>query len=221
MKDISPQSGARLPVIAGLFVALIAVLLVGGWYAGQHFRARVGIEPAAGASMTSGAAPATAQVAAPAAVGAASSAAPTVASAAAASPSASAFRMATSPLEQEVEQAYLHYWDVRKEAFLNLDASLLGQVEAGAKLSRDQQQVEDFKAQGHAARLDVDHRIAIVKADPSRAIVYDEYLNKSVFVDAATKQDIPTASPPATEKISVDLQKMDGVWKVVDGAQHD
>src|SRR5437588_649952 len=58
-------------------------------------------------------------------------AAPAVASVVA-SPQASGFRVATSPLEQEIEQAYLHYWDVRTAAYLSLDTSQLGEVMAGA-----------------------------------------------------------------------------------------
>ena len=217
MKNISSGGGARYPLVAGMLALAVALLLVGGWFAGQHFRGPVGNE--GGPAISSPAAPAVAppKVAAPAAVSAVSPAPPSAAT----SPQASAFRVATSPLEKEIEQAYLHYWDVRSQAYLNLDASILDQVESGPKLAREQQQLADFKAQGHAVRLDVEHRIAIVKAAPDSAVVYDEYLNKSVFVDPQTRQDIPTASPPATEKISVDMQKADGVWKVVDGAQHD
>ena len=215
MKNMSLGGSARFPIVTAALVAVVALLLAGGWYAGQHFRGRVGTEPAAGLAAPSAAA------VAPAGVAATAITAASPAASAAAAPGASMFRVASTPLEQEIEQAYLHYWDIRRQAYLNLDPSILTKVEAGAKLAREQRQLEDFKAQGRAARLDVDHRIAIVKATADSAIVYDEYLNKSVFVDAQTQQDIPTASPPAVEKISVDLQKVDGIWKAVDGAQHD
>lgn len=211
-----PGGSPRYPLVAALLVGIVAVLLVGGWFASQHFRGQVGTEPAPAVAAPSPRATAPADVAVPAAVTAAS---PAAVASLAASPAPS-FRVASSPLEREIEQAYLHYWDVRSAAYLNLDGSVLSQVEAGPKLDREQQQLADFKAQGKAARLNVEHRVVIVKATADSAVLYDEYLNKSVFVDAQTKQDIPTASPPFTEKISVNLQKLDGVWKVVDGAQY-
>ena len=129
--------------------------------------------------------------------------------------------MATSPLEREIEDAYLRYWDVLKQAYLNLDTSHLAEVMAGAELSRQEQDIHALQAKGRAAKLEVDHRIAFLDSSSERAIIYDEYLNRSIFVDPVSKQEIPTKEAPATQKISFEMRKIDGTWKVVDGRRHD
>jgi len=202
-----------LLLAGGLLLAALA-LLTGGYYAAQHFRGAVGTQPA-----SSLAAPASS--AQPSALGASVAPAPVASTAGSALASASpSLRVATDPLSLEIEQAYLHYWDVRTQAFYNLDPSHLGGVMAGPELARSLQQMKDLQAQGRAGKVDVDHHYLLASVSPDHAVVYDEYLNRSVFIDAKTKQVIPTSSPPATEKISYDMQKIDGVWKVVDGAQH-
>lgn len=130
-------------------------------------------------------------------------------------------RVANGPLEREIEAGYLRYWDVLIQAYLNLDTSHLGEVMAGDELARVQKEILDLKAQGKAAKLDVEHRIAFAKVAPDNAIVYDEYLNKSVYVDPTTKQELKTSEPATTEKISVYMQKVDGSWKVTGGVRHD
>lgn len=130
-------------------------------------------------------------------------------------------RLADSPLEREVEAAYLHYWDVRTQAFLNLDSSRLGEVMAGDELARAEKYIQDLRSQGRAAKMDVEHRIALPKVTPDEAVVYDEYLNKSVFVDSVTKQELKTDAPVETVKVSFYLSRIDGQWKVTGGARHD
>src|SRR5579883_1624400 len=178
-------------LLAGGLLLAVLVLLTGGYYAAQHFRGAVGTQPAPAAVVT----------AAPSAAASVSASLP----------------VATDPLSLEVEQAYLHYWDVRTQAYLNLDTSHLGEVMAGAELTRETQNIKDLQAQGRAGKLDVDHHILLAVLAPDRAEVYDEYLNRSTFLDAASKQELPTSSPPVTEKISYDLQKIDGTWKVIGG----
>lgn len=124
-------------------------------------------------------------------------------------------------LEKEIRAAYLHYWDVRAEAYLNLDTSHLSEVMAGAELERETQQLQDRIAKNKPSRLDVEHHISFVLIGDDRAIINDQYLNKSVFVDPATKHDIPTAEPPSIVKVSFQLRKLDGVWKVVDGNRYE
>lgn len=195
----------------GLLFA-VAVLLVGGLLASRHFSGTVGTQPAPSiAAPAPSAAPAA--VTAPAVV-----ASPSVSTAASAGPS---LRVASDPLTLEIERAYLHYWDVRTQAYLDLDTSHLGEVMAGAELERMTQQIKDLQAKGRAVKVDVDHHYLLASTAADHAVVYDEYLNRSQFVDAATKQVIATSSPPATEKVSYDLQKIDGTWKVIGGALHD
>ena len=202
-------------LLAGGLLVVVLGLLTGGYFAAQRFRGTVGTQPAP--SIAAAASPAGPPVLA----STAPSASPASVAASAASSALPSLRVATDPLSQEIEQAYLHYWDIRAQAYLTLDPSHLGEVMAGAELSREAQQVKDFQTQGHAAKLDVDHHILLAKVAPDSAVVYDEYLNRSLFVDPKTGQVIPTSDPPITEKISFNLQKIDGVWKVVDGARHE
>jgi hypothetical protein len=57
----------------------------------------------------------------------------------------------------------------------------------------------------------------IVEATPDRAVVDADYINRSVYVDSVTKQDLPTNEPPSLFKLSFQMRKIDSVWKVVDG----
>jgi len=129
--------------------------------------------------------------------------------------------VATSPLEREIEAAYLHYWDVLAQAYLDTDTSHLSEVMSDPELSRQEKEIQDLKSQGRAAKLVAEHRIAFAKVSPESAVIYDEYLNRSVFVDPTTKQERPTSAPPETEKISFEMRKIDGTWRVVDGTRHD
>lgn len=206
-----PSMRFSVLVAVGLLLG-VAVLLAGGLFAVRELRSTVGTRPAplVAAQASPAAPPAVAPpvVALPASAPAAPSAAPSL-------------PVATDPLTLEIEQAYLHYWDIRTQAYLNLDTSHLSEVTAGAELDRMTQQITGLKAQSHAVKVDVDHHYLIASRATDSAVVYDEYVNRSVFLDAATKQVIPTSSPPATEKVSFDLQKVDGTWKVIGGALHD
>ena len=215
MKTISSGGGARYPLVAGMLALAVALLLVGGWFAGQHFRGPVGNE--GGPAISSPAAPAVAspKVAAPAPVTAVSPAPPSAAT----SPQASAFRVATSPLEKEIEQAYLHYWDVRSQALLTLDTSHLADVMGGAELTRDQEQVEQLKAQNQAVHIEVVHRLAFVNVGEDKAQLYDEYTNTSYLVDPVSKAALGSPGPGGIAKVSYQLEKTDGTWKVMDGAR--
>lgn len=208
-------------------LGVVAVLLAAAFLLNRRFRSSVGIQGAPIASVT---APAT--VSAPSSQVASSSPLSSAARspgsiAAAANPASTAAlpssaHVANSPLEKEIVAAYLHYWDVLTQAYLNLDPSVLPQVLGNPKLGREQAEIAQYKADGHAAKLIVDHHIALVQVSADHAVVYDEYLNRSVFVDPTTKRELPTSSaPPHVEKHSYDMQKINGVWKVVDGARHD
>ncbi len=201
-------------------LGLVAVVLVGAVLLNRQFGPRVGVEPTpAVQTVAQGTAVPTPQSAPTAA--AASTTAPATATPPAATATVPAVRVATSPLEREIEAAYQKYWDVRAEALYTLDPSRLPEVMAGAELERERQQIEELKVQGRAAKIDVEHRIAFVKVAETRAEIYDEYINKSYLVDAQTKQPIRTPGPGGIAKVSYQLQKIDGVWKVVDGTQHD
>jgi hypothetical protein len=90
---------------------------------------------------------------------------------------------------------------------------------ADAELARQEQQVSDLRAQGRAAKIDVDHRAAVALQGSDKAVVYDEYVNRSVFVELASGKELRPIKAPETEKISFELQYVGGTWKVIDGTQ--
>lgn len=215
MENMNEPSRPWWPVGLAL-LGLVVVLLVGAVLVARQLRPQVGVEPVP--QTPAAVQPTSAARAAPAAT-AAVVAVPTAATAAT-SAALPGVRIGTSALEREIEDAYLRYWEVLKQAYLSLDTSSLGEVTAGAELARQEQQIRDLRSRGRAAKLEVDHRIAFANVSAERAVVYDEYLNRSLFVDAATKQELPTKEQPETEKISFEMRKINGTWKVVDAAQH-
>jgi hypothetical protein len=124
-------------------------------------------------------------------------------------------------LLEEVEAAYSKFWDVRTEAALNLDISRLPEVMAGPALEREQQQISDLQARGVAAVIEGDHEVGLLSLTQDEAELYDEYVNRSYLIDPVTRQPVGAPEPEETVKVSFRLQKLDGVWKVVDSERHD
>jgi len=221
-----------LPVALGL-AGLVVVVLVAAFVLDRQYRKPVGIEPAppiavqtkpTAVPVAARAAPTTAPVptAVPTATTAPTAAAvPTLAPAAAAGAAVAAPAQPTvDPLQREIAEAYLRYWQVRKEAYLKMDPALLDQVMSGSKLDRERGYMQQLKANGQGARIEATHKFVVVKATPDEALVYDEYVNQSPLIDLATGKELPVGTPE-TEKISVTMKKIDGTWKVVEGAFHD
>jgi hypothetical protein len=206
--------------IVGLgLLALLVVVFLGAFLVDRQLRPGVGVEPAPTAIPKVGTQfPAGGNLVPtiqPTAISTALAVAPT------GTPGLSGVRVADSPLEIEIEAAYRKYWEVRADALLNLNESRLSEVMAGAELERSRQQVAELKSQGRAAKIVVDHMLAFLQVSERQAQLYDYYTNRSYVVDAATKQPIQTPGPGGIAKVSYDLQKIDGVWKVVDGRRHD
>src|SRR5581483_4542152 len=156
------------------FALLVCTILVlaAAFFVNSHFRASVGIEPVATQSSAPQAAIAPTAIA---------QAAP------AAQPTASA----GLPSEQEILDAYNRFWQVRTDAYLELDPSPLVSVTSGKGLAEETSQLLDYKAQGKALKLDVEHHPLIVNLSADHATVYDEYINRSVLVDPDTKMPEP------------------------------
>ena len=212
---------ARRPfwLIALALAGLIVAILGGAFVLNARLRPQVGIEsgqPTFGIAATTSPSLADSQTPAaqPTIITPASMPTPSV-------DTLPGIRVAESPLEREIEAAYLRYWEVRSQAYFDLDPSRLSEVMDGAELSRETAQIGQLKAQGKAAKLDIQHRAALAQVSPDAAVVYDEYMNRSVFVDPVTKRELPTSSPPEMEKVSYQMKKLGGTWKVVDGSQHE
>jgi hypothetical protein len=219
-------------LVALVLLAVVAVVLGGTLLIGRQLRPPIGIEPAptsvpqaqATAAVAAPNPQVTPTVAAPAALPT-TTAPPAATQGPTQSPATAVATVATrstaSPLEREVAAAYLRYWDVRREAYLKMDPTLLPEVMAGAELTREIDYMAELRARGRGAKIDVEHNFTVVKATSDDAEVYDQYLNKSPLIDLATGREIPLSSPPVVRKISYELKKIDGKWKVVDGTQHE
>ena len=122
---------------------------------------------------------------------------------------------ATPSVEEEVSQAYLHYWDAYSQALLNLDATLVEDVASGERLQLIRDEIEGLRSQGLALRTVVTHNPVILQASESSAVLYDEIVNNSFYVDPQTK-DPPVA--PGSGEILRDtyyLESTNGQWMVV------
>jgi hypothetical protein len=247
--DVEPRNEAPprrpfWPVAVFLFGLLVA-LIGAAFFLDQQYRPRVGVEPvqvAEGPTATVGApitapsptsvptAPATPSVAPTLAATAAAlptnvaTQAPGKPSVVATGPAAAATLPSNladllTPLQKEIADAYLRYWDARMRAYYYLDTAPLLDVMAGAELERETQGVEELRAQGRAAKWDVEHNFRVVRSTPDEAEVYDEYVNHSVFLDAATKVETPAKGAPPVRKITFFMKRIDGRWKVVDGSR--
>ncbi|MDI6857200.1 MAG: hypothetical protein QME71_02670 [Dehalococcoidia bacterium] len=126
---------------------------------------------------------------------------------------------ATPSVEQEVSEAYLRYWEVYADAVFNLDETRLGEVMTGPQLQRTQQEIENLRQRGRAAKIVVEHDFFIAELDPvaGTATVRDAYANRSYEVDAQTKEMVGQAAPGTVLTDTYFLVKEGGAWKVRDG----
>jgi hypothetical protein len=118
----------------------------------------------------------------------------------------------------ELLQAYNQFWQVRAQALYELDSTQLGQVTAGPALEGEQRAIEQLKEKNQAQQVSVEHNPRILYASTDDAAIEDQYLSRSVLVDAESKQPLePT--PASTWRLAYRLRKIDGIWKVVDSVR--
>ncbi len=135
------------------------------------------------------------------------------------STTATASSSPTPSVEDEVEAAYLNYWDVYSDAVYNLDSSHLSQVMTGPRLDRAIDEVNDLLQQGRAVEIDVVNSPAVIQVDGSSAVLLDEYENSSRFIDPQTKEPLSSPAEPQTIRDTVTLNLIDGTWKVYDSVR--
>ena len=202
MKNMSLGGSARFPIVTAALVAVVALLLAGGWYAGQHFRGRVGMEPAAGVAAPSAAA---------------------VAPVGVAPISAEANPSTTSPAptaEQQIRRAYQHYLDVYSEAVRTLDPGHLSEVLDGNALKLVTDEVNGLKSQGRPVQIVEDQRfIALTSVTDQAGTLIDEYTSRSVYIDPATQKPLPRTGPPTHVRQSYVFRNEEGTWRIVDGTR--
>ncbi len=220
----------KLPwqLVAGVLFAVLAIALAAGLIASRNLREQLTVPtatPVALAAATSTrAAPTASPVATPtSAVTAIPTALPTAApnqspstpvalATAFASPSP---RPTVDPgLAEQVTEAYQRYWQLRAEALFALDTSRLDQVAAGEHLDQLVAYIAELRSTGQAGQTDVEHHFVVLEASDRQAIVGDNYISNSVFVDATTHDRL---TDPAGDNLQefFTLNRLDGRWKVV------
>jgi hypothetical protein len=126
-------------------------------------------------------------------------------------------------LEAQVSDAYKHYWQVKANSFLALDPGPLDSVAAGNELTALRKDLENDRANGRATRMKVQNNFIVVSANDDQAQVADRLRDLSIYVDPSTQQPLPAEIEPASPEVAPEvkaiyqLQRIDGVWKVVDG----
>ena len=236
-----PDGYIRLPwpLVAGGLLVLLAALFAFGLFANRNLRPQltvaptavtVGETPTAGvvqvatptalvAAMQVGTATSQLTAVAIATVAATATPAPTTASAtniAAATPEPAATPQPTvdPALAEDISLAYEHYWQIRAEALLNLDASRLHEVMDGRHLKTVEGVISELNSEGRVIETNVDHNYRVVEATASSATVVDVYVSNSVYLDIHTHTQV---SEPSGDRITeiYDLTRLDGIWKVV------
>jgi len=132
---------------------------------------------------------------------------------------ASGTRVATTPLEKEIETAYLRYWEVYRQAAATDDTSHLNEVLAGDALKWTTDELNQRKSQGRGADIRTNHTYFLRRVTADTAEVDDQYTDNSVWIDLKSGQLVPRTAPPDTVVATSQLHKMDGVWKVVSGTR--
>ncbi len=122
---------------------------------------------------------------------------------------------ATPSIEQEVSEAYLRYWDAYAEALLNLDPGLAEGVASGQELRRIREEVETLRSQGVALRVVVEHNSVVLEASENSAVVFDEIVNNSFYVDPETKEPPVGSGSGEILRDTFYFERIDGQWMVV------
>jgi hypothetical protein len=122
---------------------------------------------------------------------------------------------AAPSVEDQVSQAYLRYWDAYAEALLNLDPALAEGVASGQELQRIREEIETLRSQGVALRVVVEHNSVVLEASENSAVVFDEIVNNSFYVDPETKEPPVGSGSGEILRDTFYFEKIDGRWMVV------
>lgn len=118
----------------------------------------------------------------------------------------------TDPRAQ-VEQAYLHAWDVWADALLKLDTTVLPEAFTGRALQLITAQVQEQKRKDEPVRVRAEHDYTVTILDATTASVDDQYINHNVRLDPKTLEAIEQ-DPNNSEHRSFTLRLVDGTWKI-------
>jgi hypothetical protein len=120
----------------------------------------------------------------------------------------------------EVSQAYLAYWDAYADAVLHLDITRVERFASGAELASIREEIDKLRADGVALRVVVEHDFAVIDVTGAVALVEDQIVDNTFYVDAKTL-DPPTAAGSGDRyRDLVRLERLDGRWTVTSGARN-
>ena len=128
---------------------------------------------------------------------------------------ASATPTATASVEDEILADYMKYWDAYGQALLNLDAGLVEGFASGDELQRIREEVAILRSQGVALRVVVQHSPVIVEINGDSAMLLDEMVNNSFYVDPVTKDPPAASGSGEILRDTFHMEAQDGQWVVV------
>jgi hypothetical protein len=115
----------------------------------------------------------------------------------------------------QVEQAYLHAWDVWADALTNLDTSRLSEAFTGRALNVITNQVEEQKRKNEPVRISAEHNYTITLIDPQTASVEDRYINHNVRLDPETLEPVEPDQETNVRR-SFTLKLVGSTWKIAE-----
>jgi hypothetical protein len=118
----------------------------------------------------------------------------------------------TDPRAQ-VEQAYMHAWNVWADALLKLDTTGLPEAFTGRALQLITAQVQEQRRSDEPVRVRAEHDYTVTILDATTASVDDQYINHNVRLDPKTLEPIEQ-DPSNPEHRSFTLRLVDGTWKI-------
>ena len=116
-------------------------------------------------------------------------------------------------IRAQVEQAYLHAWDVWADALLRLDTSRLPDVLTGNALDKITAQVDTQRDKNQPVRISVEHDYTITLSSDSKATVDDNYVNHNVRLDPKTMEPIED-DPNDRVRLTFAMTRVGGTWKI-------
>lgn len=116
-------------------------------------------------------------------------------------------------VEEQVEAAYLHYWDVVLDAFSRGDGAYLPLVLTGDALAHRQGELERLTNEGHRFQGNVSHDYAITVHSPDEATVVDAERSQIATVDATTGSTIEV-DPDEVVVWQYTMIREEGSWRI-------
>ena len=120
----------------------------------------------------------------------------------------------------EVSQAYLAYWDAYADAVLHLDITRVERFASGAELASIREEIDKLRADGVALRVVVEHDFAVIDVTGAVALVEDQIVDNTFYVDAKTLEPPTAAGSGDRYRDLVRLERLDGRWTVTSGARN-